>query len=467
MNPKFQIYPYMDPLLEKLEQVINGDLTRLMIFMPPRHGKSELISRMFSAYYLYRFPDRWVGLTSYAAQLAQGFSRAARENYRLSWAPPLSQTSYAVTEWSTGYSGGLWSSGVGGPITGRGFHLGVIDDPLKNAQEAASPTIRERQKEWWGSTFYTREAPNSAIVIVQTRWHEDDLSGWLLSEEEENPQNWHIIHLEGIRSDRNLEELYPVTCTVEPDLRKKGEALAPERYPADRLEKIYKTLGTYSAAALYDQVPGSASGNLFKRHNWGYWAPPRMVKDLPPIREQDDEGETHYCPLVPVPRCDKLIQSWDMTFKKTSESSFVVGQIWGLFQGQLFLLDEIRARMNFPETLDAVYELSDRWPQALTKLIEDKANGPAVISMLKGKIPGILAIEPEGSKEARAQAVAAIQEAHDVFIPHPHTHPWVREYVNELSAFPHGAHDDRVDATSQAWYRLLVKRRTRARTREY
>ena len=163
-------------------------IKRLMIFMPPRHGKSELCSRLFSAYFLYRYPQRWVAVTSYAADLAYTLSRAAQENYREAGGSVKGSAS-AVKHWETGKGGGFWAAGVGGPATGKGWHLGDRRRSLKNAQEAASEVVRNGQKEWYGSTWYTREEPwsdtdpNGLLIIIQTRWHEDDLAGWQIAEE--------------------------------------------------------------------------------------------------------------------------------------------------------------------------------------------------------------------------------------------------------------------------------------------
>lgn len=231
VNPRYVWYEHVARLAAVLQRVADGEVSRLMVFMPPRHGKSELISRLFAAYYLYRYPARWVGVTSYAAELAYTLSRNARENYTRAGAA-LNPAAYAVRHWETGKGGGLWAAGVGGPITGKGFHLGIVDDPVKNAEEAHSEAIRAKQWEWWRSTFLTREEPGAAIVVVQTRWHEDDLSGRILAHEAEEPENWHVVHYEAIKEEE--PSTYPASCTVEPDFRETGEALAPLRYGFNR-----------------------------------------------------------------------------------------------------------------------------------------------------------------------------------------------------------------------------------------
>ncbi len=193
--PWFKFYPHVEILIAVLQRVADGELHRVMVFLPPRHGKSELVSRLFSAYYLKRYPNRWVGLASYGADLAYTMSRAARENYRAAGGGFATE---GVENWETGKGGGMWAAGVGGPATGRGYSLGIIDDVVKNAEEAASETVREKQRDWWRSTFYTRQSPEAAIVIMMTRWHENDLAGWLLSEETsedrlEAQEGWYVV----------------------------------------------------------------------------------------------------------------------------------------------------------------------------------------------------------------------------------------------------------------------------------
>jgi predicted phage terminase large subunit-like protein len=155
-------------------------------------------------------------------------------------------------------------------------------------------------------------------------------------------------------------------------------------------------------------------------------------------------------------RFDKLLISWDMAFKGTEDADFVVGQVWGKQGARRYLLDQPRGRMGFTDTLRAFRELAAKWPQALEKLVEDKANGPAVIDSLKAAVSGIIHIEPDGSKTARAHAVTPLFEAGNVFIPHPQTCPWAGEFVAELLQFPAGAHDDQTDAATQALRRLYA-----------
>jgi predicted phage terminase large subunit-like protein len=422
--PKYQWYRHCIVLANVLQRVADGELKRVMVFMPPRAGKSILVSKLFPGYLLYRHPDKWVGLNSYAAELSYTFSRAARDAYGEVGGKMRGDAS-AVKNWETPDGGGCWAAGVGGPITGKGFgNCGIIDDALKNAEEALSVNIKRKHQDWYGSTFYTRAEPDAPILIVTTRWAEDDLAGWLLSQElEDEPERWHIVNFEAIKEE--YAPKFPITCTVEPDWRSPGEALCPERFDISKLNRIKKRLGEYFWNALYQQRPSPLEGSHFKRSWWQYYK-------------------------VAPSDFDMVIQSWDCTFKDTNKSDFVVGQVWGKRGGQFYLLDQVRDRMDFPATIAAIRAMSAKYPNSTAKLIEDKANGPAVISSLQREIPGIIAIEPEGGKLVRAVAIAPFVEAGNVFLPDPSIASWVGDFVQEFSTFPNGSNDDMVDSTSQA-----------------
>jgi predicted phage terminase large subunit-like protein len=422
--PRYQWYRHCEVLADVLQRVADGKLKRVMVFMPPRHGKSQLVSKIFPGYLTYRFPESWVGLNSYSAELAYTFSRASRDTYT-ELGGIMRDDASAVKNWETPHRGGCWAAGVGGPITGKGFgKAGIIDDPLKNAKEAMSSVIKRSHQDWYGTTFYTRGEPDAPIILVMTRWAEDDLAGWLLKQElEDEPENWHIVNFEALRED--VPPKFPVGCTVEPDWRKVGEALCPERFTVEKLLKIKKRLGTYYFNALYQQRPAPLEGGSFKRNWWKFY----------------DHLPDNF---------DLIIQSWDCTFKDNSDSDFVVGQVWGKKDANFFLIDQVRDRMDIVATMAAIRTLSAKYPQCSAKLVEDKANGTAVISLLNREIPGLIAIEPEGGKIVRAAAIAPYTESGNIYLPEPAKKPWIHDYIEEFASFPNGANDDQVDATSQA-----------------
>ena len=423
-----------------LSAVATGESPRLMLCMPPRHGKSELASRRFPAYVFGRFPDMSIIGTSYSADLS---SRLNRDVQRVMEQPEY-QAIFPETRLSAknirtvasgnylrnsdlfeivDHRGSYRSAGVGGGITGMGGDILIVDDPFKDRAEADSPTIRRKMWEWYTSTLYTRLTPGGGILVINTRWHMDDLSGRLLEAARTGEgDQWRVVNFSAIAEE---DEKY----------RLRGEALHPERYPLEQLAAIRKAIGSRDWEALYQQHPTPDGGNIFKAEWLRYWLP----KDLPA-------------------KFDQLLISWDMTFKDGDDTDYVVGQVWGRKGADRYLLDQMRARMGFTDTLAAFRALADKWPRATRKLVEDKANGPAVIDSLKHAVPGIIPVEPDGSKTARAHAVTALFEAGNVHIPHPQHCAWASDYVAELTQFPGAAHDDQVDATTQALRDMERKR---------
>lgn len=421
-----------------LQKVADDELHRVMVFEPPRHGKSEEVSRLFTAYYLYRHPERWVGINSYAAELAYTLSRAARDNYQ-AVGGTLRDDAAAVKHWETGEGGGLWAAGVGGPITGKGFHLGIIDDPLKNAEEAASPTIRDKQKEWYRSTFYTREEPGGAIIVIQTRWHEDDLSGWLLSEEgEDEPESWHIVSFEAIKDEQPAT--FPATCTVEPDWRQPGEALCPERYPLERLRKIARRIGTYFWAALFGQRPGPIEGNLFRRA----WF--EIVDAAPAIAER-------------VRYWDKAgtagggARTAGVLMARTAEGLYYIEDV---VKGQWSALERERIIKQTAEADGAKYSNKVRIWTEQEPGSGGKESAEATVRMLAGFPVNKETVS--GDKATRAEPFRAQCEAGNVKLIRGN---WNADYLEELASFPNGTFKDQVDASSGAFNKLALTRRQR------
>ncbi|MDL2315498.1 phage terminase large subunit [Desulfovibrio sp. OttesenSCG-928-A18] len=419
-----------------LAAVSRRESPRLMISMPPRHGKSELATRRFPAYVFGNNPDATIISTSYSADLSSRMNRDVQrimddELYRGLF-PQVRLANKNIRGTSRGgylrnseffeiidHEGNYRSAGVGGGITGMGGDILIIDDPIKDRAEADSPTIREKVWDWYTSTLYTRLAPGGGILLIQTRWHMDDLAGRLLEAERSGEGDvWRCIN-------------YPAIAERDEIHRGIGEALHPERYPLSQLQAIKAALGSRDWAALYQQRPAPDGGAIFRKEWVRYWLPTGLPA-----------------------RFDKMLLSWDMTFKGNEDSDFVTGQAWGKKGADLYLLDQIRRRMGFTATLQAFRELAVKWPQATEKLVEDAANGPAVIDSLRHVVPGIIPITPDGSKSARAHAVTPLFESGNVYIPHPQVASWVPDFEAELLQFPAAAHDDQVDAATQAIRRL-------------
>lgn len=401
-----------------------------MIFAPPRHGKSELLSRLFSAYYLSLFPDRWTGINSYAAELAYTLSRNARDNY-ISTGSVMRESARAVKHWETTQNGGMWSAGVGGPITGKGFHLGIIDDPIKNAKDALSEAIHRDHQDWYPSTFYTREEPHGAIVLQATRWNQLDLPGWLLEQEaEEEPEHWHIVCLEAVKEEEIIE--IPRTCTLEPDERRPGEALCPERYPLEKLRKIEKRIGSYYWNALYRQRPTPREGSMFKLHQ---------------------------LPIVPVAPVEaKRVRYWDLGGSDSTKADFTVGCLMSKSPEGLFYIEDIERGQWSPRERNERIKVTadaDRGKFGSMHTWIEKVPGLAVevvdtiVKLLAGH--SVHTEMAKNDKVTRADPLASQCEANNVRVVKG---PWNLAFRNELTSFPNGLHDDQVDAASGAFSKL-------------
>jgi predicted phage terminase large subunit-like protein len=219
------------------------------------------------------------------------------------------------------------------------------------------------------------------------------------------------------------------------------------------MESLKTSLGSYAAAGQLQQRPSPAGGGIFQRHWWRYWRPAHLA--LPPVMVRMPGGEARSIPAVPLPESfDTVIQSWDLAFKDIATADYVVGQVWGATKADRFLLDQRRERLDMPNTLTAIRAICQKWPRAHTVLIEDKANGPAVVSALKHEIAGVIPVNPEGGKIVRAQAISPQCESGNIYLPHPAVAPWVEDLIDEAACFPNAAYDDQVDAMTQALNRL-------------
>jgi predicted phage terminase large subunit-like protein len=262
-NPKYVWYPHCERIASVLQRVADRELSRVLFLAPPRTGKSEPISRVFPSYWLYRYAAEWVGLTSYTANLAIALSKRARANY-VGQGSLLAEDSSAASEWMTEDGGGRWAAGFGGSMLGKGMHLGIVDDPIKNAEEANSELIALRNQDFWTSTFRTRLEPNGAIVVVLQRWpgRADFVQQLFALENGDVPERWHVVCLEGEKEAKDLD--IPASCTLEPDPRAPGEALCPERLSPARMRQM-REQSPYFFAAQVQQRPRPREGVMFPR----------------------------------------------------------------------------------------------------------------------------------------------------------------------------------------------------------
>lgn len=386
-----------------------------MINMPPRHGKTMTVSRLFPAYVLGCHPDWRVILSSYGATLAQKNSRAAR-NIIASPAcqaifpgVALAADSKAVDAWDIeGHEGGLDAMGVGGGVTGKGGQIIIIDDPVKSREEAESETYRDKVWDWYRDDLYTRREPHGAIILIMTRWHLDDLAGRLLRTE---PDKWRVLNL--------------------PAIDEYGAALWPERYPLPALRDIERTLGPYSWSALYQQRPVPAEGGIFKRA----WFEPRVSQ---------------------APEIVRAARYWDLAMSEKTTADYTAGVKLGLgADGHVYVLDVARGQIEWGDVVPFMADTMLRDGADVPQGVEEKGYMSRAVQELNtdGRLRGfqVWGYPADKDKVTRALPFAAKCAAGTVHVVNAH---WADAWMDEVCSFPNAAHDDQVDAASGAWSML-------------
>jgi len=438
--PSFPWSPHTHRLVALGQRVADGELRRLMVELPPRHYKSTIFSIFLPGYFLRRYPNRSVGIGCHTATLAEGFSQDARDYFTASGGA-LSPTSGGVKKWGTSGIGGLWTAGVGGG-TGNPGDLIVVDDPIKSREMADSAAWRRQVHSWWDSVLSTREEPGNAVVIVHTRWHSNDLIGYLLAKNEELEKEgleaqcepWHVVSMPIEATPANAIKPLPRTVTREQDDRAPGQALDPTRFDEAWIERKRANTPRRDWEAIYQQAPTESAGTIFSRDTLRFYVLPG---------QQAQDGDV----LLPEYGIRKLA-SVDATFKDSAGSDMVGIGLWLQTQEGMFRVDQVNRRMGFTDTLDMLRRLQPVW-KFNELLIEDKANGPAIIDALKREAAyAVHAVNPLGGKVARAEAASVMFRQGRVFLPR-HS-PWLSEYVGQVMAFPSGTFDDLVDETTQA-----------------
>jgi len=428
--PSYEVNWHHKILAEKLDLFARGMIQNLLIELPPQHGKSELTSRRLPAYILGHDRRKKIVVASYSADLATSFNRDIQriiisDEYKRLFPKTrigeknvknASQGSFLrnqdqfETVCYNGKPGFVKTTGVCGSLTGTPVDVAIIDDPIKDAAQAHSKTYRDSVWEWYCSVFKTRLHNGSQTLLTLTRWHEDDLAGRILKSKE--AIDWDVVCLRGIREDEPNTD----------DHRAVGEALWESRHSRERLLAA-KERNPGVFAALYQQRP----------------APPEGAIILP----------KWFGRFTELPKGARITLSVDATFKGEGkgEIDFVAIQAWAEVGNKFYLVDTHRERAGFVRTLEIIRALYKKH-NCNCLLIEDKANGSAIVDVLKRELNGVIPIEPSGGKMARAFAAQPALEAGQVLIPA--VAQWVEEFLQECREFPAGAHDDQIDAMTQA-----------------
>jgi predicted phage terminase large subunit-like protein len=425
-------------ICEHLEAVSRGEIRRLVINQPPGSMKTLNCSVFWPAWEWANRPrTKWI-TASYSDRVARRDSLRARNLMETSWYQERwghvwkpNKDDWSSIRYSNSQAGFRMATTVGGAAVGEHADIQLVDDPIKplDAREGKITTAAlEANLEWWDGTMTTRvvDPEKSCRVIMMQRLHHADLAGEVLKSggydhlclpmEAEKPCVVQVPHKCSLQEGTTIGFVDP---------RPEGELLWEARYPPHVLKRRHEEMGSPRVVAAQDQQrPTPAGGGTFKREYINFWS------------------------VFPVG--GEMVQSWDCSFKDLASSSYVVGQVWVRIRGQFYLVDQVRDQMNVSSTCKAILSMSSKWPKARKKLIEDKANGPAVIQLMKKDVPGLKAVTPEGGKDVRANAVEPLWASGNVFIPSPNIAPWVHDFIEELVNFGAMRHDDQVDAMSQA-----------------
>ena len=415
-----KVHIFLANLMETIvHQVEKGENIRIILNLPPRHGKSMTITETLPSWFIGRNPNKGAIITAYNADLAEQFEDSNRQktkNYgKQVFGIEVSETQDNKTLYRLKkHKGGIIGVGLSGGLTGNtgSWHLAIIDDPYKNGDEADSKNERDKKERVFRDSIITRlSGKGSAIIIIQTRWHEDDLSGKLGKE-----KGWSVINIPCLSEKEDI-----FLGRIE------GETLCPELgFDANWALRTQEAVGKKVWNALYQGRPTALEGNELETKYFKFYSRNSMPN--------------HF---------DRYTQTWDLSFGDTQNADYVSGQVWGKIGADHYLIKRIKKKLNFPETCNYMRMLSQQYPLAIKKIVEKKANGQAIIDTLNREIGGIEPFIPKDSKISRVRSIIPYFVAGNVYFPDESLDPLVKDFVEELSEFPNGKHDDEVDAMTQ------------------
>lgn len=410
---------------EYMEAVNAGQIRRLIINIPPRHMKSLEVTVCYPVWTWIRNPEKRFIKVSYSDSLSRKHNIIARDIitspwYQKRWGDKfkLKDDVNRQAEFKNTAQGFMISTSVGGALTGEGGDVIIIDDP-QNPLMANSETERAASVNFFKNTLQTRlnNPQTGAFIVIMQRLHENDLTGHILSEQ----LGYEHLCLPAIAEKKTIVT-FPISGKE--IIREPGDILNEGRFNQEVLDGLKKSMGSVQFAGQFQQTPAPAEGIIFKRewlHNFYQTAPGRTTD----------------------------IQSWDMAFTKSEGSAKVAGYVLSRNGADIYIRDLVNDKMDFTESVAAVRTLSGKWKSARAKVVENKANGPAIVNTLKKEIPGMVEFNPKGSKEERAMSVTPYFEAGNIHFPDPKNAPWVEDLIKDLLMFPKGEYKDTVDALVQ------------------
>lgn len=438
IDPASQFIPawHVEAICEHVQAVIAGDLKRLIINVPPGSTKSISCCVGFPAWTWTEIPEKKFIFGSYSDRISGRDGRRTKRLVQSDWYQQrwgdevvLSKDEQSILKFSNTRGGFRLCTTIAGGVTGEHADVQVVDDPVKPFEIGRSMHVAKTALDavltWWNETMTNRVTTDDAArIIIMQRLHESDLAG-----EMAKTGDYELLMLP---MEYEKKRCCVTSIGFEDPRTEEKELLCPARFSAKAVAESKKALGPRGAEAQMQQNPTPAAGNIIKTAFVRYY------------KHQPKNFTT-------------LIQSWDCAFKNKDTSDFVCGQIWGALQGKFYLVDQILERLSFTETMAAIKMMTSKWPKARAKLIEDKANGTAVMDALQRTVSGMIPIEPEGGKEVRLYAVEPLWAAGNVLLPHPENCPWIGATVENIVGFPSKPHDDDVDAMSQALVYLESK----------
>lgn len=436
-----------------LDDVVNDKLHKLIVVAPPRGGKSELVSRRLPAFYHGRHPSREIIAATFGGELSEAMARDTKgilnsEEYQELFPEFEFGSKNALMNYDTAQGGRYLATSIGGSITGFGAHLLIVDDPIKGHEEAQSATQREKAYKWLTSDAFSRLMRPRAVVILATRWHEDDPTGRIL--ESAQADGWRVLEYPAIQDrEPTYYDPRPMGTALwrgfdigadeyilgqEQPCEERPNPVTTEELEARALEyylDMKEVMDPYEFESLYQGNPVPREGTIVN---------------------PDDFLEYTGSPRERAVHCDELIISVDANFKKTATSDFASLAVFGRTRSPnaIYLIDEVHDRLSFPQLKDAAKKLAARYPNAKL-LIESKANGQALIDALKSDgYLRVVGFEPtkHGSKEIRFQVAADIVRSGQVYLPKETHAPWVKDWKADIVGFGSRKHDDRADSFS-------------------